>query len=176
MGSVISRSRFSKEAKIKLGVFATYFIATLAFIYFGLQPATNPQEVYAAESEQAIATLSLDDEGIDIPVKPIKKTGKDLEVPEQIVGTYSVHENKTLLIGHSSTAFSNLKNLQINDMITYSGKTYTIKTIEEKEKQDISMKDILKSEDQDTIVLMTCSGKNIPGTTDYTHRLIVTAS
>lgn len=180
MGSVIHRSRFSKEVKIKLGIFATYFVAAVAFVYFGLQPATSPEQVYAAESESAIATLSIPTEGQDshqdLPVKKIAKSGKELEVPEQIVGVYSVHKNKTLLIGHSSTAFSNLKNLQQNDKITYNDKEYTIKNIEEKPKKDISMKEILKAEEEDTIVLMTCSGEQVANSEDYTHRLIITAS
>ena len=177
MGSVIQRSRFSKEVKIKLGIFATYFVATLAFVYFGLQPATSSEEVYAKESETAITTLSLPtDNQENIPVKKIAKNGKNLEVPEQIVGTYSIHENKTLLIGHSSTAFKNLKDLQQNDKITYNGKEYTITNIQEKLKQDISMKEILKPEEKDTVVLMTCSGEKIANSEDYTHRLIITAS
>ena len=179
MGSVIYRSRFSKEVKIKLGIFAIYLVAALAFIYFGLQPATTPEEVYAKEAESAITTLTIPTNSQDsqnLPVKKISKIGKDLEVPEQIVGTYSTNENKTLLIGHSSTAFKNLKELQQDNKIIYNGKEYTVATIEEKPKQDISMKELLKSEERDTIILMTCSGEKIANSEDYTHRLIITAS
>ena len=175
MGSVIHRSRFSKEVKLKLGIFAVYFVAALVFFYFGFQPATKPEDVYAEEASQASAMLSLDNTAEPLPVKTIKKQGKELEVPEQIVGAYSTHENKTLLIGHSSTAFSNLKDLQLGDKVTYNGKEYTITDIVEKQKQDISMKEILKAEETDTLVLMTCAGEPVNGTNDYTHRLIVTA-
>lgn len=198
MGSVIEKSRFSKEVKLKLGIFLVYFLATLTFVYFGLQPASKPEEVYATESAEATATLTIsarnntDDNANNntsndaktsitaaktleqIPVKPIEKVGTELEVPEQIAGSYSVHQNKTLIVGHSSTIFKNLKYLQLGDTITYSEKEYTITKIEEKLKQDISMAEVLKSETEDTLVLMTCAGDPV-GNGDYTHRLIVIA-
>ena len=76
---------------------------------------------------------------------------------------------------NSSTAFSNLKDLRLGDKVTYNGKEYTITDIAEKQKQDISMKEILKAEETDTLVLMSCAGEPVNGTNDYTHRLIVTA-
>lgn len=180
MGSVAIRSRFScmsRKKKIYLLIFATYFLATFAFITIGLQPINDPSSVYATESETATGLLSIDSINLRAPVKKITLNGKTLEVPEQIAGSYSMRENKTLIIGHSSTIFSNLKDVKVGDIISYNGKNYTINTIEEKQKQDISMESILKAEEKDTLVLMTCSGTKINNTTgDHTHRLIITAN
>ena len=182
MGSVINRNRFlrwshlPREKKIYLVIFATYFVATFAFITIGLQPIKSSAAVYAAETETAIGLLTIDDIELRAPVKTVKLNGKTLEVPEQIAGAYSVHENKTLVIGHSSTIFKRLNEVKIGEEITYNGKKYTISNIEEKRKENIVMKDILKTEDEDTLVLMTCSGEKIANTEgDHTHRLIITA-
>ena len=186
MGSVIERSRFSRfssrlarlprEKKIYLVIFATYFLAAFAFVMIGLQPVKNSAAVYATESEAANGLLSINAINLNAPVKRVILQNKTLEVPEQIAGAYSVHENKTLIIGHSSTIFKDLKNTTVGMKIAYNGKEYTIRTIEEKLKQDIIMKDILKNEEKDTLILMTCSGEKIDGTSgDHTHRLIITA-
>ena len=79
-------------------------------------------------------------------------------------------------MGHSSTIFSGLKSVKTGEEISYNSKIYTITDITEKQKQDIVMKDILKSEEKPTLILMTCSGEKIAGSaSDHTHRLIVTA-
>ena len=178
MGSVIYRPRFSGARKIYLAllIFATYFVAGFAFIAIGLQPIKDSAAVYATESELATSLLSIDAINLIAPVKDVTLNGKTLEVPEQIAGAYSVHDNKTLIMGHSSTIFANLKDLSVGDEISYSDKKYTITDITEKQKQEIIMKDILKPEEQDTLVLMTCSGEKIEGSaSDHTHRLIITA-
>ena len=176
MGSVIQGLRLSRKKKIYLLIFATYFVAAFAFITIGLQPIKDGVAVYAAESETATALLSIDEINLYAPVKTVMLNGKTLEVPEQIAGAYSVHENKTLIIGHSSTIFSPLKNTKTGMEISYNGKKYTITSITEKQKQDIVMKDILQSAEKDTLILMTCSGEKIAGSaSDHTHRLIVTA-
>ena len=178
MGSVVTRSRFSREKKIYLAIFATYFLAAFAFVTIGLQPINNASSVYAAETETATNLLIIKKIRLYAPVKNIVMLNDNtLEVPEQIAGAYSVHKNKTLIIGHSSTVFSNLKKLKIGEKISYNGKEYTISSIEKKQKQDVIMKDILKPEETDTLVLMTCSGEKIEGTNgDHTHRLIITAN
>lgn len=188
MGSVIERSRFSRlsgfsylarlprRKQLYLIIFATYFLAAFAFVTIGLQPAKDTSAVYATEAESATALLTIDSISLNAPVKQVMLNGKTLEVPEQIAGAYSVHDNKTLIIGHSSTIFARLDELKTGDKIAYSGKEYTIRAIEEKLKQDITMKDILQAEKKDTLILMTCSGEKIDGTaSDHTRRLIITA-
>lgn len=176
MGSVIERPRFSHRQKISLLIFTTYFIAGFTFITIGMQPVKDSASVYASEAESATSLLSIDSIGLHAPVKNVMLNGKTLEVPEQIAGSYSVHNNKTLVIGHSSTIFSNLKNTTTGMEISYNGKKYTITDIVNERKEDIVMKEILKTEENDTLILMTCSGEKIEGTTsDYTHRIIITA-
>lgn len=97
-----------------------------------------------------------------------------LDTPDSIVGSYSRNTNKTLLIGHSSTVFKNLDKVNVNDTITYNNTEYIITNVETFKKSDISMKNILKSEAKDTLILMTCAGEPV-GEKDATHRLIVTA-
>ena len=201
MGSVIESLRFlrrpreisgrlSRSKKIYLLIFATYFVAGFAFIAIGLQPVKDSAAVYAAETEAATSLLTIDDINLYAPVKTVVLNDKTLEVPEQIAGAYSIHENKTLIMGHSSTIFKDLKNTTTGMKIAITGnenttsnknntittKTYTITSIEEKQKQDIDMQEILKAEEKDTLILMTCSGEKIAGSaSDHTHRLIITA-
>lgn len=176
MGSVINHPLFTREKKIHLAIFVVYFIAAFAFLTIGLQPIKDAGSVYAAEAATATESLSIPEIGLSTPVKIVSVTGADLEVPEQIVGSYSSHPNKTLLIGHSSTVFKDLKDLKLNSIIIYNDKTYSVLDITKQAKSDISMKDILKSAEKDTLVLMTCSGEAIAGTDgDHTHRLIITA-
>ena len=176
MGSVVYRSRFSDRNIALLLVFAMYFIGAAIFMFFGLQPAVNSSDVYASEAATADGSLDIEAIGLHSPATTVR-LGSDanLEVPDQIVGTYSVHPNKTLLIGHSSTAFSNLPFLKTGQEISFNNKTYLVTQVETKEKSNISMKSILKAEDIDTIVLMTCAGEHISGN-DYSHRLIITAT
>ena len=90
------------------------------------------------------------------------------------MGSYSNHVNKTFLIGHSSTVFRDLDQANVGDSISYNNVDYRIVDMEVFKKSDISMTEILKAEERDTIVLMTCAGEPV-GERDATHRLIVTA-
>lgn len=175
MKSVEVRPVFSRKHLGYLGIFLAYFIGTLLFLYFGLQPATNPSEVYAAEAATADSELSIPGIDLTIPTTSVSITNNELEVPEQIVGSYSVHQNKTLLIGHASTAFSSLSQITLGQPVYFGDKTYTVSDIQTLKKADISMKQVLKAEDVDTLVLMTCAGEQITDT-DFSHRLIVTAT
>lgn len=166
----------NRKFRLYVGIFLVYFIAGFAFLAVGLQPVKSAEAVYATEAETAEEHLEIPAISLSTPVKISKLTGLDLSVPEQIAGSFSMHENKTFIFGHSSTVFANLKDLTKGDKITYQNNEYIISTIEEKAKNDIDMQDILKSEDSPTIVLMTCSGEKIEGTSgDHTHRIIITA-
>ncbi len=98
-----------------------------------------------------------------------------LNTPDEIVGSYSNVRNKTLLIGHSSTVFSNLHLSSFGDTIIYSGKTYSISSIITMPKEKIDMAKLLESSSRDTLVLMTCAGE-LYDNGDSSHRLIVFAS
>ena len=174
MGSGEKRGVFSRKSLTLIAVFFVYFAAGFAFFYFGFQPATSAKDVYAEESVSANTNLKIPAIDLDIPVTEVSINDNDLEVPEQIVGSYSVHTNKTLLIGHSATAFSNLNQVRVGDSVKFGSTNYAVVNIEQKEKADISMKEILKAEEKDTLVLMTCAGEQITNT-DFSHRLIITA-
>ena len=77
-------------------------------------------------------------------------------------------------MGHSSTVFQNLKKVQTGDKIIYDGEEFTVIHREILEKSEISMREILRDEEEPTLVLMTCSGEHISGQ-DYSHRLILYA-
>ena len=87
---------------------------------------------------------------------------------------YSEAENKTLLIGHSSTVFKNLDEAEVGDAIWYNGHGYQIVDTDTLLKSEINMDKLLKSEDTDTLVIMTCAGEELDNY-DATHRLILTA-
>ena len=148
-----------------IGVLA---VAALAFLYFGLQPATPAD----ASNYPRLVASSI---SLDTPVEPLSLT-KDhqLIAPATIAGSFSQHTHKTLLIGHSSTVFAHLKDLQTNDTLNYDNHLYRISTIQTLAKADISMKQLLAPAEHDTIILMTCAGEWLGGQ-DYSHRLIITA-
>ena len=112
--------------------------------------------------------------GLTSGVTKLELKDHKLDTPDSIVGSYSQNINKTFLIGHSTTIFKNLYQVKIGDGITYNNAEYKITNMEVFKKADIDMKNLLKAEKEDTLVIMTCAGEIMNGT-DATHRLIVTA-
>ena len=145
-----------------------YCLSFFAYIVYGLQPAEAVQ--YKID-----ATISIPSIGLSSDVTKLELNGQRLDTPDTIVGSYSDHNNKTLLIGHSTTVFQNLFKLNLRDSIKYDDKTYIIKQIHMVKKSKISMKKLLNTAEKDTIVLMTCAGTLLDNG-DATHRLIITAS
>ena len=97
-----------------------------------------------------------------------------LNTPDSIVGSYSSVDSKTLLIGHSSTVFSDLYKVKVNDSIIYDNQKYTVLSITTNELESINMAKILESTPRDTIIIMTCAGEEFDDCT-FSHRLILTA-
>lgn len=145
-----------------------YVVAFLAYIVYGLQPAG------AVQSYEINGNLSIP--GIDLAadVADLHLTDGELKTPDTIVGSYSRSENKTLLIGHSTTVFQDLDQVKIGDVISYNGKEYKVNRLQYIIKEVIDMSELLAAEDEDTLVIMTCAGKLLDGG-DATHRFIVTA-
>lgn len=146
---------------------AIYVVAFLVYLFYGLQPAE-------ATPIQADATLEIPSINLDIPVAKVQLVDHELETPDTIVGSFSNHHNKTLLFGHSTTAFSELKSINIDDSIYYNGEIYQVTQIDTLEKKDINMDEILSESPKDTLILMTCAGELLDGG-DATHRLIIEA-
>ena len=157
------RSRFDFRRLVVL----LYVVCFVAYLIIGLSPAEATN--YEIHSKIKIPVI-----GLESDVAKLSLENHSLKTPDTIVGSYSRANNKTLLIGHSSTIFGNLSKLKIGDSIIYDDKNYSVTSIEIEEKENIIMRALLRASDVDTLKLMTCAGTNL-GDGDATHRLIVTA-
>ena len=76
-------------------------------------------------------------------------------------------------IGESDNMFI-AQDFEVTEKIKYNEKNYTITKLEFKQKTLIDMSKVLESEDEETIVIMTCAGVLLDNG-DATHRFMVTA-
>lgn len=157
-----------RRISLKYIFIGAYILAFLAFLVYGLQPAE------AAQSEQISGKLEIPSIGLVSDVTTLELQEGRLVTPDSIVGSFSNHENKILLIGHSTTVFQNLKDINLGDTISFNGSNYQVVDIQILEKQVVNMHDILAGEDEETLTIMTCAGDLLDGG-DATHRLIVEA-
>ena len=144
-----------------------YIVSFLAYAAFSFVLADGT--AYTIDGGLIIPSI-----GLTSGVTKLELKDHKLDTPDSIVGSYSQNINKTFLIGHSTTIFKNLYQVKIGDSITYNNTEYKITNMEVFKKADIDMKNLLKAEKEDTLVIMTCAGEIMNGT-DATHRLIVTA-
>lgn len=144
-----------------------YLLAFVIYLVIGLQPAD-------ATSYEVSAKLLIPQIGLDTAVTDLTLDEGQLNTPEMIVGSYSQAKNKTLLIGHSSTVFQDLDQIDLGDLINYDGNDYKVKRIDLVRKSQIDMSELLAPAEKDTIVIMTCAGELFQNG-DATHRLILTA-
>lgn len=150
-------------------VFLTFYVlAFVIYVIVGLRPAK-------ASDYEISGAFSIPSIGLNSDVTNLELKNRKLDTPDTIVGSYSRSDNKTLLIGHSTTVFENLDQVKLNDEIVYNGRSYFVNDIKTQAKEDIIMMDLLKSDEKDSIVVMTCAGELLEGG-DATHRLIITAS
>lgn len=156
-----------KHLSLKLVFVGLYVVLLATYILIGLQPveATN----YTISTELKIPSIALDSD-----VTTLQLRENQLDTPDTIVGSYSQARNKTLLIGHSTTVFDDLDEVHLADAIEYGNKLYRVVAIDQLEKSKINMNELLKTEEEDTLVIMTCAGK-LFADGDATHRLIITA-
>lgn len=112
--------------------------------------------------------------GLVARVRDIERTGNQLIAPDEIAGAYKPTLHKTVIIGHSSTIFKDLKKIGGEDTFTFDKKTYKVKSREIIEKSVVNMSEIVSETDVNTVIIMTCYGEPLGGQ-DYSHRLIVTA-
>ena len=144
-----------------------YLLVFSVYLIIGLQPAD-------ATSYEVSAKLLIPQIGLDTAVTDLTLDEGQLNTPEMIVGSYSQAKNKTLLIGHSSTVFQDLDQIDLGDLINYDGNDYKVKRIDLMRKSQIDMSELLAPAEKDTIVIMTCAGELFQNG-DATHRLILTA-
>lgn len=160
------RRRFNL-GRVKPILISAYFISFSLFLWIGLMPVEAIDYNIVAELEIPAINLSSD-------VAELEMNNHNLRTPDYIVGGFSRSKNKTLLIGHSSTVFKDLFDIKINDKIIYNEAVFKVTNINILRKDDIDMNSILAGGDKNTLILMTCAGKDL-GYGDSTHRLIITA-
>ena len=145
-----------------------YFLAFAVYIINGLRPA----DAISYDIETSLNIPSID---LVSDVTRLQLVDHALDTPDAIVGSFSYDDSKMLLIGHSSTVFNNLHYINYDDEIIYKDHSYKVKAIQTLKKDDINMAELLSPAKEDTLVIMTCAGQDLPNR-DATHRLIVTAT
>jgi LPXTG-site transpeptidase (sortase) family protein len=152
-------------------VFASaYAVVAFSFITIGLQPAE-------AIDYDISTTINIPSINLVSSVTELKLKDHRLETPDTIVGSYSRrNSNRTLLVGHSTTVFSDLNDIRLGDIVAYGDKVYVVEDITTKDKTSIDMNELLRAEEgeRETLVIMTCAGE-IYENGDASHRLLVTA-
>ena len=144
-----------------------YFLFFAVYLIVGLRPAEAVQ--YEISSKLTIPSI-----GLVSGVTTLELRDGKLDTPDTIVGIFSNAENKTFLIGHSTTVFKELHKVKLNEILKYDDKSYRVTSIDMLEKAKISMSEILSSTEKDTIIIMTCAGELLDGG-DATHRLLIKA-
>ena len=147
--------------------FGIYVLSFLVYLTVGFLPAEATN--YIVDTKLKIPSINLVS---DVTVAKLED-GK-LDVPGKIVGSFSQNNNKTLLIGHSTTVFENLDAVKLYDKIIYHDRLFEVTTKTLFKKEEISMNKLLKATEKNTLVIMTCAGELLDNF-DATHRLIVIA-
>ncbi len=159
--------KLRKHLDFKIVFGALYFLSFAVYLVIGLQPVEAVR--YNTSGFLSIPSINLSSD-----VTTLKMENHKLETPDTIVGSFSMDNNKTLLIGHSSTVFDDLINVGLGDEIIYNGMYYEINDMKILEKSEVDMNEVLSDSDVSTIEIMTCTGEDL-GDGDYTHRFILTA-
>ena len=154
------------RTKFSIFVGILYFLVTAGFTAYLFAPKAAD-----ASSEERLFMPSI---GLIAQVKDIERTGSKLIAPEKIAGAYKPTNHKTVIIGHSTTVFKDLKNIKDDSEFTFDHKKYKITDIEIVEKRFVNMEEIVSETEKYTVVLMTCYGESLGGQ-DYSHRLVITA-
>lgn len=161
------RKRFYFHFNFRKVFIATYCVMFAIYIAIGLAPAGAAQ--YETATQITIPSIDLYSDVVSLTLN-----GDKLDTPDTVVGSYMGAQNKTLLVGHSSTVFNRLKDVKLGDEIIYDGNIYSVTLKRLAEKSVIDMDEILAPAERDTIVVMTCAGRSLGGN-DATHRLILQA-
>ena len=158
---------FWAQRTMRIAVVGLFAIILPIYVYNRMQSASSLELEGRTMLEIPAINLST-------PVETIELEDRQLIAPDTIAGVYKQNENKTFIIGHSSTVFENLNKITLGSNFNYDNKNYIVISISTQEKSEIDMNDILASNENDTIIMMTCAGEPLPNH-DATHRLIVTA-
>lgn len=152
---------------VKVLTAAFFMIMLPIYVFIGLQPAP-------LVDASSYPTLEIPAIRLKTPVASLELIDRQFEVPATIAGIYQPFPNKLFIIGHSSTVFQSLDQLQLGQTLTFADETYLVTDRVTLAKSDISMNEILSNATEKTIIIMTCAGDPLPNQ-DATHRLIITA-
>lgn len=141
-------------------------MAFVAYIIYGLQPA---DAVKGATTMLNIPSINLSSDVIELNLD-----GNHLNTPSDTVGSFARNQNTMLLIGHSSSVFKNLNQVQLNAELSYNGESYKVIAKEIIPKERIKMNELLRDSNRKIIKIMTCCG-DVYENGDASHRLIITA-
>lgn len=158
---------FKKLPNSRVIFIAFYVVFLAAYIIIGLQPAE-------AASYKISSTISIPTINLNSGITKLTLENGQLNIPDNIIGEFYSSRKNILLLGHSTTSFQNLEDVELEDIINYNDDTYQVSDIKVVEKESIKMTDLLKSTGTPKITLMTCAGTLLPNQ-DATHRLIITA-
>ena len=161
------KKRFGTREVLICAYVSFLLVYLTVFVAVGLSPAGASEPIVSAQ-------LSVPSIGLESGVVALQLNDRSLETPADLVGSYSRSPNKTLLIGHSSTVFRDLDNVNLGDSILYNNTYYLVSKISVMARDEINMRRLLSRAEKDTLVLMTCTGDDLGGG-DATHRLIMTA-
>lgn len=150
-------------------VIATICFAVATFCFLNYNFPAVASKGFDATMELVIPNINLSSE-----VAPTHMDNRKIVTPDTIVGSFSRATNKTLLVGHSTTAFEGLDEISISDEIIFNNNKYIVTQIELADKNVVNMDLILAPAEQDTLVLMTCAGE-LYENGDASQRLIITA-
>ena len=156
-----------KHLRLRDVLMGLYVVAFAVYLVVGLQPAEAAN--YDVATELVIPSIRLESDVVTLHLEH-----RELKTPDTIVGRYARAENKTLLVGHSTTVFQDLDEVQVGDVVHYDELDYVVTETKVVAKNEVDMMGLLEETDEETIVIMTCAGELIGGG-DATHRLLVTA-
>lgn len=144
-----------------------YVILFLVYLVIGLQPADAAQYLISGN-------LTVPSIGLSSDIAKVELENGNLNTPNSIIGEYLTGNGRPFLFGHSTSVFQNLDDIKHGDVIYYNNKMYSVSDISVQEKSEIDMVNLLRKNENDSIVLMTCAGE-LYKDGDASHRLIVTA-
>ena len=162
---------FSWTRKTIVIIFCAFFTLTLPSYILGFS-------AFASSVNPINASLRIPSIGLSSSVSPAVYKNNMLEVPNVRIASIENH-NKLFLYAHNFSAFKNLQNLKIGDIITYQkasapSSIYRVTQLQTIKTSEINMNSLLKSTENPSLILMTCAGEKLQD--DYESRLIVYAS
>lgn len=151
-----------------------YFACLFGFLMLNIALSGALETHADSQIFDSSSTLIIPEIGLKTGVTKLSLEEGKLNTPDYYAGSYSRSSNKTLIVGHRTTAFSGLSKANIGEEVVFSGNLYRIISKNTVKKSDINMHALLKKSERDTLVLMTCAGESLDNN-DATHRLILTA-